>query len=122
MRRTPALYAFVAWTLFVWAVRIKNADGSVGAVVVSLTFIVPAIAALVRPAVVLRPLVAWTVVVWLLRIGDIVVDGDHGVAFKVVHTVLGVVSIALGIASVKTGGRPAPTSGIGSRLRPSGTR
>lgn len=101
MRRTPVLIAFVAWTLFVWAVRIKNADGSVGAVVLSLTFIVPAIAALVRPAVVLRPLVAWTVVVWLLRVGDIVVASDHGVAFKVVHTLLGVVSVALGLWAVR---------------------
>lgn len=122
VRRTPVLLAFVAWTLFVWAVRIKNADGSFGAVVLSLTFIVPAIAALVRPAVVLRPLVAWTVVVWLLRIGDIVVASEHGVAFKVVHTVLGAVSIALGIAAVKADARRAPASGSGSRLRPSRTR
>jgi TctA family transporter len=103
-------------------VRIKNADGSVGAVLLSLTFIVPAVAVLVRPAVVLRPLVAWTVVVWLLRIGDIVVASDHGVAFKVVHTMLGAVSIALGIAAVKAAGRPRRASGSGSRLRPSGTR
>jgi hypothetical protein len=70
-------------------------------VLLSLTFIVPAVAALVRPAAVLRPLVAWTVVVWLLRVGDIVVAPEHGAAFKVVHTMLGVVSVALGLWAVR---------------------
>ena len=122
MRRTPVLFAFVAWTLFVWAVRIKNADGSVGAVLLSLTFIVPAVAALVRPAVVLRPLVYWTAAVWAWRIVDIVVASDHGIGFKVVHTVLGVVSVVLGVAALRAAGRPAPASGSGSRRRPSRTR
>lgn len=96
MRRTLGpLVAFVAWTLFVWGVRIRNADGSVGAVLLALTFVLPAIAALARPAVVLRPLVAWTVVVWLVRIVDIVLS-DHSVGFTVVHVALGVVSVVLG--------------------------
>ena len=109
MRRTLwPLLAFVGWTLFVWGVRIRNADGSVGAVLLSLTFIVPAVAALVRPDVVLRPLVAWTAVVWLLRVADIVLWSDRSVGFTVVHVALGVVSVALGAAALRgRAARPA---------------
>lgn len=117
MRRTPALLAFVAWTLFVWAVRIRNAEGSVGAVLLSLTFVLPAVAVLVRPAVVLRPLVAWTVAVWAVRIVDIVLLSDHGAGFKAVHAVLGVVSVALGAAALGATGSRAPGPGARGRRR-----
>jgi hypothetical protein len=41
-------------------------------------------------------LAGWTVGVWVVR--DVgILTGDHGVGFKVVHTVLAVVSIALSV-------------------------
>lgn len=85
------------WTLFVWGVRIKNADGSVGAIVLSLLLI--GLAAIVVAthsngfAVVV--LAGITVFVWLFRIVDITFFSDHPGGFKVVHVALGVASILL---------------------------
>jgi hypothetical protein len=111
---TWPLVALVGWTLYVWSTRIGNAAGndalSTGSktfsIVLSLTFVGLAVAAAVvavrawsRPlarveALVLRALVGWTVLVWVVRIPMIAV-ADHSVGFKVVHAVLGVVSIGL---------------------------
>ena len=53
-----------------------------------------------------------TVVVWVVRAVQIIAS-DHEVAFKVVHVVLGVISIALAVAVWRTA---APVAG----RRPSG--
>jgi hypothetical protein len=100
--------ALVAWTFFVWTTRIGNiwndddldTAGKVGRTALALSFTVLALAvvgawwrrpAWLRPAVL--ALAAWTVAVWLVR-GTGIVVGDHDTAFKVVHAVLAVVSIA----------------------------
>ena len=85
------------WTFFVWGVRIKNADGSAGAIALSLLLI--GLAALVLlthsngfPVVMLA---GFTFLVWLFRLVDIVFFSDHGAGFTVVHVALGLVSMAL---------------------------
>jgi hypothetical protein len=106
VRRIPIVLA--VWTLFVWGVRIKNADGSVGAVVPALTFIVPAAAVLATKGARLPTLVlaAWTVVVWIVRLVDIVVLSDHSAAFTIVHALLGIISIALARAAARSVAAP----------------
>ena len=98
--------AFVVWTVFVWGVRIKNADGSVGAVLLAATFVIPAVGVLVtrgdRRRTLLRCLAAWTVLVWSVRVVDIVVLSDHTVGFKVVHVALGAISVALAVAALRS--------------------
>lgn len=85
------------WTLFVWSVRLKNADGSVAAVVMSVAFL--ALAALVLRfegnGFLVVSLAGATLLVWLVRIVDIVFFSDHGAGFTVVHVALGLVSMAL---------------------------
>ena len=85
------------WTLFVWGVRIKNADGSIAAIVLSLSFIGLALLVLstkghALPTVLLG---GWTVIVWAVRIVDIVLLSDHTGTFKAVHAGIGTVSILL---------------------------
>jgi hypothetical protein len=110
--------ALVAWSLFVWTTRIRNIWGDdtlstseqVTSTALALSFTVLALIALVT---VLRPpargrvatlavdaLSAWTVAVWAVRVPAILLD-DHGAAFKVVHTVLAVVSVALAALAVR---------------------
>lgn len=108
MRRGPVI-ALVAWTFLVWTTRIGNiwrddaldTSGRVGRTALALSFTVLAALvvgallrrpALVRPAVV--ALAGWTAAVWVVRDTSILV-GDHDTAFKVVHTILAVISIAL---------------------------
>lgn len=113
---TWPLVAMVVWSLYVWSTRIKNATGddtlSSGSkafsVVLSITFLAFALAGAIvlvrawsRPlarveALVLRAFSAWTVAVWVVRIPMIAAD-DRSVAFKVVHAVLGLISIGLAV-------------------------
>ena len=123
--------AFLAWTLLVWGGRIRNAvadpaldaGGRTGPLLLSLSFVLPALvlavvlvlqwrggpAARTVPAV--TALAGWTTAVWVLRAGDIALGGDHEVGFVVVHVVLAVVSITLGWLAVRSlrrsAGRPA---------------
>ena len=107
------LWLTLAWTAIVWVGRIRNVVGddelTAGAqtsqIVVALIFLMlGALVATVplglwhrRPLGSTR-LVAmfclWTIVFWTVRGGGMVF-GDHEVGFKVVHTVLALVSIAL---------------------------
>jgi hypothetical protein len=123
---TWSLLAFVVWTLYVWCTRIRNATAddalSSGArtfsVVLSLTFVAFSVAAVVvlvrawsRPlarldALVLRAFAGWTVAVWVVRIPMIALD-DRSVGFKVVHAVLGLVSIGLAAVVWRSTSRPA---------------
>ena len=50
-------------------------------------------------ALVLRAFAVWTVYVWGTRIWNIVGDDTHSTGFKVVHTVLALVSIAFAVAT-----------------------
>jgi hypothetical protein len=111
---TWSLIALVVWTLYVWSTRISNAAGDAAlsrgskafSIGLSLTFValaVAGVAVLVRSwsrrrsaaeIVVLRVFAGWTVVVWLVRVPMILV-ADHVVGFKVVHAMLGLISIGL---------------------------
>ncbi len=113
-RRSALLVAaFVAWTVFVWTTRIRNVVGDddassatrATAIVTSVALI--ALAAAVAVALMTRRLWlreslmamgALTVAVWLVR-GTGIVVGDRSVAFKVVHVVLALISIALAFAT-----------------------
>ena len=93
-----AAVVLVAWTVFVWAGRIRNG----GSVLLAASFLVLAALVLVslrrrawRPYTV-GALVVWTIAVWAIRTPMILVH-DHPAGFKVVHTVLAVVSIGLAV-------------------------
>lgn len=60
-----------------------------------------------RQALVLRAFAIWTVYVWVTRIWNVWHDHTkgHGAAFKLVHTVLAVVSVAFAVAAWKIVGR-----------------
>jgi hypothetical protein len=112
MRRHRAAVALVAWTFLVWTTRIANiwrdADLDTGErwgrTLLALSFTLLAIAVAValgrrlgRTAVVaVGALSAWTVTVWVVR-GIGILAADHDLGFKVVHTVLALVSIVLAV-------------------------
>ncbi len=114
-RLRPAL-VLCAWTFFVWTTRIRNiwtddsltTGGQAWRTALSLSFTAFAAAVVVlwvrarqdrhavpsSAAVLVRAFAVWTTGVWVLR-GVQIGAADHEVAFKAVHTVLAVVSIAL---------------------------
>ena len=49
-------------------------------------------------AVILRTAAAWTIFIWLTRIRNILGDDGHSAGFKVVHSLLALVSVAFAIA------------------------
>jgi hypothetical protein len=115
-----AVVALAAWTLFVWVGRIRNvwsdssldAAGKAGRSALALSFVVLAgpllVWALRRrrtgiPAAMRHLVVAlgvWTTGVWVVRSAGIWVH-EHPVGFKVVHTVLAAISIALAAVAVR---------------------
>jgi hypothetical protein len=116
MRRRPFALTLVAWTFFVWTTRIGNiwrdADldtgEKVGRTGLALSFTLLALAvvgALWRGSartrlVAVGALAAWSTAVWIVRDARILV-ADHEVGFKVVHTVLAVVSIVLSVIACR---------------------
>lgn len=149
LRRRWPIIPLVAWTAFVWVTRISNAwqDAAastavkVGATVLSLSFLVlagAAVAVTVRAskramtageANVYRAFAAWTVVVWIVRgvqisLADYSADPNiaNPTGFKIVHLVLGVVSVGLAalvwrVAGRETAGGSAADGG-GSTVSP----
>jgi hypothetical protein len=133
-RRWVLLAIFVAWTAYVWVTRITNTwssgtestGGKVFSTVLSgvmLALAVGGVAVLVqtwrRPLTVgtarfLQVFCGATVVVWVVRATQISAS-DHEVGFKVVHVVLGVISIALAVGVWRTA---APVAGRRSPDRP----
>lgn len=123
MLRYRAVVALVVWTLLIWTTRIRNiwgddeldATAKWGRTALALSFTVLAVAVAVaawrraRPALRLSvlTLAGWTTAVWLVRSADIT-TGDHDAAFKIVHLVLAVVSIALSALAVANFGRIGP--------------
>lgn len=125
------VWPLVTWSFFVWGSRIRNiwADddldtaGQVGRTALALSFVVPALAigwalargrgcavgGRLRAAVV--AFAGWTVAVWVLR-GIQILAADHDTDFKVVHTVLAVVSIGLAALAV---GRSVGRSALARR-------
>jgi len=115
-----AVYAFAAWTLFVWGTRVRNIvedQGSTFELVVALALAALGVAVAVAArkgalAPVLAVAVVATVAVWALRLPLIVFDAEHGGAFKAVHSALAVVSVALGLVAWRaTGFWPATRRG-----------
>jgi hypothetical protein len=122
------LLALVVWSAYVWSTRIRNAAGdaalstggkafSIGLSVTFLAFAVAGLVVVVRAwsraltrveALVLRAFAAWTALVWLVRIPMILAD-SHSVGFKVVHAVLGLVS--MGLAAWVWRSSPVPVAG-----------
>jgi hypothetical protein len=119
--------ALVLWSVYVWTTRIVNTvtgdeAGWMTSVTLSLSVIGLAGAAgvvLVRArsraltvveARIWQALAVWTVLVWLVRGVEIAVS-DHEIGFKVVHIVLGVVSIALAAATGRLATREAAAAG-----------
>jgi hypothetical protein len=121
MRRRPFALALVAWTFFVWTTRIGNiwrdADLDTGEKVsrtgLALSFTLLALAvvgALWRGSartrlVAVGALAGWSTAVWIVRDARILV-ADHEVGFKVVHTVLAVVSIVLSVLAWREARHP----------------
>lgn len=102
LRSWPALTVLVGWSVFLWISRLRNvldndelSDwGVIWRVGVVVVFVVLAILAWMRRTTTwaVPVLVWWTIGFWLVRGGGILID-DHAVSFKVIHTVLMVVSI-----------------------------
>ena len=110
MRRWVA-WAFLGWTVFVWIGRIRNG----GSVLLAASFLVLAALAIWRRRPFVTVLAAWTVGVWAIRTPFILVH-DHPVAFKVVHTVLATVSIALAISAQRHVQRERQAATAAARL------
>ncbi len=116
--------SFLAWTLFVWVGRVRNALGDpdlsgserVGPLLLATSFAVPALVLAIvlftsarrsrGVGPVLRygvfALAAWTCGVWVVRMADIALGGDWEVAFVVVHAVLAVVSSGLAVVAARS--------------------
>jgi hypothetical protein len=126
MRRRPFAIALVGWTFFVWTTRIANIwrdealDGGdkLGRTALAVSFTVLAIAVVVTlwrraeraSLVAVGALAGWSVAVWVVRDGRILF-ADHDVSFKVVHTVLAVVSIVLAVLAWREARRLASPAG-----------
>jgi hypothetical protein len=139
MRRRPFALTLVGWTFFVWTTRIANiwrddaldTGEKVGRTGLALSFTLLAIAVVVTlwrrlpqaSLVAVGGLAAWSVAVWVVR--DVrILFADHEVGFKVVHTVLAVVSIGLAALAWRearrvrpgaTGARPAAATAVTAR-------
>ena len=112
MNRLLSLMPWIltSWTVFLWLSRLRNVLGDedltsggrawrIAVVVVFVLLAVVAAAGLIRRTMVpLLVLIVWTVCYWLVR-GTGILLGDWSVSFKVVHTVLMVVSLGLAIGA-----------------------
>jgi hypothetical protein len=115
-----SVVAFSAWTLFVWVGRVRNvwADASldtsakVGRSALAASFVVLGAATLIyalkhrrglaprSTLYLVGPFAAWTVGVWVVRSVGIWLH-EHPLGFKIVHTVLAAISIALAVDAVR---------------------
>lgn len=108
--------ALAGWTVFVWGTRVRNIardGGSTVSLLTSLALVALAVVVAVslvrggRPRAAVPALAAATIVAWALRTPGILV-ADHAVGFKVVHTVLALVSVALAVAALRADRTRAP--------------
>lgn len=101
--------ALGGWTIFLWATRIKNAladdtmsrGGKTVAVVTSVGFVAVAVAVMVvyvrrsrRATSAATAFATASIVYWLVRAATILAR-DRSVGFKVVHTVLALITVGL---------------------------
>ncbi len=112
--------ALVLWTLLVWVGRLRNvmadealdAEGRWLRLALAVSFVLPALLIAFGIIAVLRQtnaqsavtsavgllavgLSVWTICVWVVRGLDIVLDGSYDAGFRLIHSILAVVSIAL---------------------------
>ena len=113
MRRTRPwpVWLFAGWTVFVWIGRI----GLGGSPLLAIPFVVLAAVSAWRARPWVTLLAAYTVVVWAVRTPFILVH-DHPVAFKVVHTVLATISIALAVLAQRHVQRERQAATASARL------
>jgi hypothetical protein len=95
------LAANAAWMGVLWITRIKNANGSVGPIGLSLLMLAGAaylLAVALRraPAAGVVPVAVLHAGVWVVR-GPMIAAADHPVGFIAVHETLAVISIALAV-------------------------
>jgi hypothetical protein len=119
VRRNAAVpAALAAWTVSVWGTRIRNIardGGSRLSLVVALALVVLAVGvavSLVRagePRWAVPALAAATVATWAVRTPQILL-GDHSAAFRVVHTVLALVSVGLAVVALRRQASAVPTA------------
>ena len=143
LRRRWPIAVFAAWSGYVWVTRIANAWSATSdetatakaiSTVTAVALLVGAVAAVAILArarsrafvaaetLVLRTFAALTVAVWAVRVPLIVLDADHNVAFKVVHTALALLSVGLAALTWWRAGTEAATddgSGRAPRAAPS---
>ena len=111
--------ALAGWTAFVWGTRVRNItrDGGGGGLSLLVALAMVVLAAVVavslvrggQPRWAVPALAAATVAAWAVRTPAILL-GDEGAAFKVVHTALALVSIALAVAAVRRAGHRSLTA------------
>lgn len=134
----PALLTLSAWTVFIWIARIRNiADdedlegwGRLWRLGVSVAFIAMAVGVVILVLrsrrgskgdllVLLRPAPAAQIgsvlavlgsLWWIVRGAQILLS-DHEIAFKVVHSVLGIITVGLGAWVLSATSSPAARSG-----------
>lgn len=124
----PWVLTLLAWTVLVWGSRIRNVladddlDGTGQAVriVMAVVFLALAAAVAVRWRQAdrdrwLGALVVWTTGVWLVQGVGMLLD-DHGVGFKVIHTILAVVSIGLAVLAWRSRRRAAVPGAAGTTI------
>ena len=58
-----------------------------------------------RDAIILRTAAAWTIFIWVTRIRNILGDETRSTGFKVIHSVLALVSVAFAIAILAVASR-----------------
>jgi len=114
LRLSP--WILIGWTVALWLSRLRNVLTNedltstgrglrVGVVVVFVALAAGAALGVRRKRLLpLAALVVWTIGYWLVR-GTGILIGDWTISFKVVHTVLMVVSIGLAALVVASGGR-----------------
>jgi MFS family permease len=99
-----------AWTLLVWTTRIRNVvdqEGVGTSLVLPVGMTLLAVWALTHRRRGLLALVMATIAVWAIRLPFVLLH-HHSTPFKVVHTVLAIVSIALAILSRPRSSEPRP--------------
>lgn len=113
---TRLLWAFVVWTLFIWFNRLKNVLGDnelstnemitasvIAAAFLALAASIPMVAVGARRfldryvSIVAIITAAW----WTVRLFTNLL-GDENAGFKVVHTLLSIITIGLGVAVIRS--------------------
>jgi len=114
-RRTASwpwpVVVFLAWTVFVWGGRIRNG----GSALLAASFLALVAVAVWRRGKWITALAGWTVAVWAVRTPIILVR-DHSAGFKVVHSVLAVVSIVLALSAQRHVQRQRQAATTAARL------